>query len=61
MNWLSFFNMDGYAFYVWGSYGLAIAAISVEIASLVLKKRALRNKFFLTQKSPPVKQNETTS
>ncbi len=31
MNWLEFFAMKGYAFYVWGSYGAALLVIVVEI------------------------------
>jgi heme exporter protein D len=61
MNWPSFFNMGGYAFYVWGSYGLAIVAIAVEIVFLVLRKRTLRHQLGLTRESTHAKQNETTS
>lgn len=39
MNWAEFFNMGGYAFYVWSSY--AIAAV-VLLANLVLPLRRLR-------------------
>jgi len=27
MNWVEFFNMGGYAFYVWTSWGLTLAAL----------------------------------
>ncbi len=32
MNWSEFFYMNGYAFYVWGSYGVAFLVFAVEIA-----------------------------
>ncbi len=32
MNWGEFFAMNGYAFYVWGSYGVAFLVFAVEIA-----------------------------
>ncbi|MDH2919042.1 MAG: heme exporter protein CcmD [Sideroxydans sp.] len=35
-----FFNMGGYAFYVWGSFGVTTAAFLIEIA-LVRHKRSL--------------------
>jgi heme exporter protein D len=31
MNWLEFFEMKGYALYVWGSYGIAILVFSLEV------------------------------
>jgi len=39
MNWAEFFNMGGYAFYVWGSYGVFALAIGAEIAAVQLHKR----------------------
>jgi heme exporter protein D len=38
MNWLDFFAMKGYAWYVWGSYGIAILVFIIEII-LVMHKR----------------------
>ena len=40
MNWMEFFAMKGYAWYVWGSYGVVLAGIAIEIL-LVLKKRKI--------------------
>jgi heme exporter protein D len=31
MNWSEFFYMNGYAFYVWGSYGVAALVFAIEI------------------------------
>jgi heme exporter protein D len=42
MNWSSwpdFLAMGGYAFYVWGSYGVAAGLIAVEIVMLKLRRR----------------------
>ena len=43
MNWSTFFAMNGYAFYVWGSYGIALFVIGVEIVLVRnRRKNALR-------------------
>jgi heme exporter protein D len=47
VNWSSaseFFAMGGYGLYVWGSYGVTMALIVMELVSLVLRRRALRHK-----------------
>ena len=44
MQWLSvedFFYMGGYAFYVWGSFGITALVIAVEIWQLRAKRREL--------------------
>ena len=38
MNWGEFFAMKGYAFYVWGSYGVTLLVFAIEIA-LVRNRR----------------------
>ncbi|HKO67188.1 MAG TPA: heme exporter protein CcmD, partial [Burkholderiaceae bacterium] len=43
MNWGSatdFWAMGGYAFYVWGSYGAAVAVIAIELWLLRARRRA---------------------
>lgn len=43
MNWSEFFAMNGYAFYVWGSYGVVLFVLGVEIALVRnRRKNALR-------------------
>ena len=37
-NWSDFFAMGGYAFYVWGSYGLTAVLMIAEVV-LVLRRR----------------------
>lgn len=44
MNWASwtdFFNMGGYAFYVWGSYGVTALFMVVEVVLLARRRRSL--------------------
>jgi heme exporter protein D len=40
MNWQEFFEMKGYALYVWGSYGIAFLVFSLEVI-LVRHKRKI--------------------
>ena len=45
MNWGSFaafIAMGGYGPYVWGSYGVAVLLIALEVALLVARHRAAR-------------------
>jgi heme exporter protein D len=34
-----FFAMGGYAWYVWGSYGVTVAVLALEVAALVKRNR----------------------
>lgn len=49
MSWSEFFAMNGYAFYVWGSYGLTLLVFLVETVAvrrrrtLVLRQLRLMN------------------
>lgn len=40
MNWAEFFSMGGRGFYVWGSYGVFVLAIAIEI--ILLRSRTKR-------------------
>ncbi len=40
-SWDNFLAMGGYAFYVWGSYGVTLALIVVELALLSARKRSV--------------------
>jgi len=45
MKWQSleqFLSMGGYALYVWGSYGVAVAVVMIELALLRARTRAAR-------------------
>ena len=44
MNWASwndFFAMGGYARYVWGSFGVTLVLMIMEMVLLILRKRSL--------------------
>jgi heme exporter protein D len=41
MNWSRFFSMGGYAFYVWGSYLLALIVMGGEVLLLVRRRKTL--------------------
>jgi len=45
MNWSEFFSMGGYAFYVWGSYVVALVAIGGEVILLLRRKKTLTARF----------------
>jgi len=40
-SWDNFLAMGGYAFYVWGSYGVTLALIVAEVALLRARKRSI--------------------
>ena len=39
MNWSEFFNMGGYAFYVWTSYALFLAVIVANIVLPIMQRK----------------------
>jgi len=39
MNWSEFFNMGGYAFFVWTSYALTLIVVVVNIVSPILQRK----------------------
>ncbi len=40
MSWAEFFAMKGYGFYIWGSYGVTLLVLLIEVA-LVRHKRKI--------------------
>jgi heme exporter protein D len=46
MDWSKFFSMGGYAFYVWGSYLLALIVMGGEVLLLWKRRRSLMNRRF---------------
>ena len=38
---IDFFSMGGYALYVWGSYGVTLAAVAIEVVLLRQRKRRI--------------------
>ena len=43
-NWSQFFNMGGYAFYVWTAYGLTFAVLVLNIVLPLLQRRQTVNR-----------------
>ncbi len=41
MNWAEFFDMGGYAFFVWTSYGLAFIVIVANIVSPIMQRKKI--------------------
>jgi heme exporter protein D len=39
MNWNDFFYMGGYAFYVWGSYGVTAVLLLAEVLLVLARRR----------------------
>lgn len=51
MNWSEFFSMGGYAFYVWGSYLIALLIMGGEVVLLLRRRKALIQREGNNQKS----------
>jgi heme exporter protein D len=50
-SWSNFFSMGGYALYVWGSYGVVLGLIAIEVALLIRRRRNVVNHLGLMAKS----------
>lgn len=61
MSWARFFEMGGYAFYVWGSFGVALALMGAEVLLLRRRKRALLRQTKQPPKMNVWKEHETTT
>lgn len=59
MNSADFFNMGGYALYVWGSFGLAFIALVAEVVSLIRRRRTLLRNLSLIARSRANETDET--
>ena len=40
-SWSEFLAMGGYGLYVWGSYGVTLVVLAVEIVELVMRRRGV--------------------
>ncbi|HWT01905.1 MAG TPA: heme exporter protein CcmD [Pyrinomonadaceae bacterium] len=61
-SWAEFFAMGGRAFYVWGSFGVALLLMAVEV--LLLLRRGRRARLRQSAEAPKMKvlkENETTT
>ena len=41
MNWSEFFNMGGYAFYVWTSYALTLVLVVANIVLPIMQRKKI--------------------
>ena len=41
MNWAEFFDMGGYAFFVWSSYGLTFAILLWNIVAPMMRRKKI--------------------
>ena len=41
MNWAEFFDMGGYAFFVWTSYALFVVIIAANVIAPILQRRKI--------------------
>ncbi len=55
----TFLAMGGYAFYVWGSYGMAIVLLAGEILLVVGRRRTTLRRLSLTRRMTANDRNET--
>lgn len=42
-NWENFWAMGGYAFYVWGAYGMTVAVLATELVLLRTRRARARS------------------
>jgi len=42
VNWSEFFNMGGYALYVWGSYGMAALVLVFNVLAARRREKSVR-------------------
>jgi heme exporter protein D len=47
MNWGEFFSMNGYAWYIWGSFGMALLIFCVEIVMVRRRKARILEQLHL--------------
>lgn len=47
MNWGEFFAMNGYAWYVWGSYGMVLLIFIIEIFMVQHRRRRILQQLLL--------------
>jgi len=50
MSWSEFWNMGGYGFYVWGSYGVTAFFLTCEMIVLKRRRRALHERLRVAHK-----------
>jgi len=54
MNWGEFFVMKGYAWYIWGSYGMALLIFVIEIMMVRHRKTLILEQLHLMRNAEDV-------
>ena len=54
MNWGEFFAMNGYAWYIWGSYGMALLIFIIEIMMVRHRKKLIVEQLHLMRNAEDV-------
>jgi heme exporter protein D len=54
MNWGEFFSMNGYAWYIWGSYGMALLIFFIEIVMVRHRKMLILEQLHLMRNAEDV-------
>jgi len=60
MNWSEFFNMGGYAFFVWTSYALTLIVVVANIVSPILQRKKIIKQIKRTLKREQLELNNKT-
>lgn len=54
MNWGEFFAMNGYAWYIWGSYGMALLIFIIEILMVRHRRKLILQQLHLMRNAEDV-------
>jgi len=57
MNWSEFFNMGGYAFFVWTSYALTFVVVVANIVSPIIQRKKVITRIKRAIKREQLQQN----
>ena len=60
MNWAEFFNMGGYAFYVWFAWGLTVLVLTLNIVLPYFKKNSIKKSIKRQHNRERMKNREQT-
>jgi len=59
MNWSEFFNMGGYAFFVWSSYALTFVVVVANIVSPIMQRKKVIARIKRTMKREQLQKQNT--
>ena len=59
MNWSEFFNMGGYAFFVWTSYALTLIVVVANVVSPIMQRKKVITRIKRAIKREQLQQSNT--